>query len=110
MESDMQCPENLHNDAVRGVLEIAWPDGSRQHLSNALLRAQCRCAECSSLRLRSGTELSVSPQLRVVAIRPVGAYAVQFVFSDGHERGIFPWPFLKTLDQVAPSVPDTAGN
>ena len=109
----MHCPESLHNDAARGVLEIAWPDGSRQHLSNALLRAHCRCAECSSARLRSGAEPSapsVSPELRIVAIHPVGAYAAQFVFSDGHERGIYPWAFLKTLDQAAPSVPDTAGN
>jgi DUF971 family protein len=110
MESGMQCPESLHNDAVRGVLEIAWPGGSRQHLSNALLRAQCRCAECSSLRLRSGAELSVPLQLRIVAIRPVGAYAAQFIFSDGHERGIYPWAFLKALGQAAPPAPDTAGN
>lgn len=106
----MQCPASLHNDAALGVLEITWPDGSRQHLHNALLRAQCRCAECSSLRLRSGTALLIAPQLRIVAIRPVGAYAVQFVFSDGHERGIYPWAFLKILDQAAPPVPGTAGN
>lgn len=106
----MQCPESLHNDAVRGVLEIAWPDGSRQRLSNALLRAHCRCADCSSVRLRSGTELSVPLHLRIIEIRPVGTYAVQFIFSDGHERGIFPWSFLKTLGQTALSASDAAGN
>jgi DUF971 family protein len=93
----MQIPESLHNNAVQGVLEIAWPDGSRQRLDNASLRAQCRCADCSSLRLRSGAELPLLPHTRIVAIRAVGAYAAQFVFSDGHERGIFPWPFLKAL-------------
>jgi DUF971 family protein len=27
----------------------------------------------------------------------VGAYGVQFVFGDGHDRGIFPWRFLREL-------------
>jgi DUF971 family protein len=34
-------------------------------------------------------------------MRPVGSYAVQLVFSDGHERGIFPWVYLRELGQPA---------
>jgi DUF971 family protein len=95
----MQAPTGLHNDIAQRTLEVAWPDGSRQRLTHASLRAQCRCADCSSQRLRGGTEPAVSPQIAIIDIRPVGAYAVQFVFGDGHERGIFPWEYLKGLDR-----------
>ena len=30
-------------------------------------------------------------------VRAVGNYALQLVFSDGHERGIFPWGYLREL-------------
>jgi DUF971 family protein len=38
-----------------------------------------------------------APEVVITEIRMVGQYAAQFVFSDGHERGIFPWAFLKAL-------------
>jgi DUF971 family protein len=28
---------------------------------------------------------------------PVGHHAVPLVFSDGHDRGIYPWPYLAAL-------------
>lgn len=34
--------------------------------------------------------------VRVVQIESQG-YGVQLVFSDGHERGIYPWAYLRDL-------------
>jgi DUF971 family protein len=93
----MDYPESIGNDSVRGVLEVLWSDGTRQHLSNASLRRSCQCADCKSLRLRSGDLPAISDGIRIKDIRPVGSYAVQLVFSDGHERGIYPWSYLKGL-------------
>ncbi len=42
--------------------------------------------------------------LCVTDILPVGAYGVQFVFNDGHDRGIFPWVFLRELLERAVSL------
>lgn len=33
----------------------------------------------------------------IVAIEPVGNYAVKLVFSDGHDSGLFSWEYLYTL-------------
>jgi DUF971 family protein len=33
----------------------------------------------------------------VKAIEPVGMYAVKFVFSDGHDTGIYSWDYLYEL-------------
>jgi DUF971 family protein len=97
----MAAPLSLHNDGAAGVLTIGWDDDHEQRLDNVYLRSQCRCAECKSTVLRTGRALPVDPQTRITGIRPVGSYAVQLVFSDGHERGIFPWAYLRELGEPA---------
>ncbi len=77
------------------ALLLAWDDGEAQ-LPAARLRAACRCAECASARLR-GTSPPVDAAVELADARPVGHYAVQLVFSDGHERGIYPWGYLRSL-------------
>lgn len=46
-----------------------------------------------------GTPSSVGADVRLVDARPVGHYAVQLVFNDGHERGIYPWTYLDELSR-----------
>ena len=91
-------PETIQNNLSTGLLDILWNDGTRQRLSNGFLRNQCQCALCRSARLRKDRMLPVTPELRITAIQPIGTYGVQFVFSDGHERGIFPWIFIRDLE------------
>ncbi len=86
------------------ALALAWDDAGAR-LPAALLRAQCRCAECLSARLR-GTPVPVDPDTLLADARPVGHYAVQLVFSDGHERGIYPWALLRALADAGGVAPD----
>jgi prepilin-type processing-associated H-X9-DG protein len=37
----------------------------------------------------------------VTQIDPLGGYAVNLGFSDGHARGIFPWVYLRDLAREA---------
>lgn len=103
----MDTPLSLHNQGAPGILEIAWSDGSRQRLPHLLLRQRCQCADCKRARQEGLAELAVDAAVRVTGIRPVGSYGAQLLFSDGHERGIFPWIFLKTLQGAA--SPDLSG-
>jgi DUF971 family protein len=87
-------------------LILQWNSAQTTTLSAALLRQSCRCAECQSAKLQN-QPINVSPNLRILAIKPIGHYAAQLVFSDGHERGIFPWPYLRELGQRSiPHSPD----
>jgi DUF971 family protein len=98
----MPHPKALHNDARTGALEIVWDDDTRQQLDGALLRRRCPCADCKSLRRKNGAEADkITPPTpaQIKDIRLVGAYAAQITFSDGHDRGIFPWVYLKDLEQ-----------
>lgn len=99
----MTYPKSLRNDAAAGMLEIVWDDDTGQKLDNAMLRRRCQCADCKSLRLHSGAELKIDARTSIREIRIVGHYAAQFIFSDGHDRGIFPWIYLRDMISAAKS-------
>ena len=89
-------PQSLSNSRSAAMLTIEWTDGQAQQLSNRLLRGSCKCTECESAR-RQGS-LEAPPAVWIEQINPIGTYGVQLVFSDGHERGIFPWMYLRSLN------------
>lgn len=89
-------PLALNNSKRDALLTVEWSDGATQRLPNALLRRHCRCTECESAR-RAGTPASVPDGVVIDEINLIGSYGVQFVFSDGHERGIYPWLYLHGL-------------
>ena len=82
-------------------LSITWADGHESRLDVRTIRLACRCAVC--VDEWTGDErldpASVPADVRPIRIEPVGRYAIQFVWSDGHESGIFPYPLLRELDR-----------
>lgn len=98
----MKVPVELR--AQGATLLLIWPDGAHQRLPVAALRAACLCGHCRSARLRGqDPAASISPDLALTGIAPMG-YGVQLVFSDGHDRGIYPWNWLENF---APSARQT---
>lgn len=90
-------PSEIVNDKKARTLAITWDDGSGQQLPHALLRAQCKCTVCQSQRLLAGASQAAAEDISIEAIQQIGAYGIQLIFSDGHERGIYPWPYLREL-------------
>lgn len=102
----MEYPAEISNDKANGTLTIVWRDGVRQQWPHALLRANCKCTQCQSRRLLGAPSPQPAPgvapeHLRVQALEMVGNYGLQLVFSDGHERGIYPWPYLRAMPECA---------
>ncbi|EQL42928.1 hypothetical protein M770_33780 (plasmid) [Pseudomonas aeruginosa VRFPA03] len=62
-------------------------------IDHARLRAACPCAQCRAQRLR-GRIVAAEQGVRLRDIRLQG-YGVQLLFDDGHERGIYPWSYLR---------------
>jgi DUF971 family protein len=81
------------------VIEIRWKDGRVQKLGAATLRSRCPCATCRHLPL--AMEPSMFPGLSVVRTEPVGSYAFQFEFSDGHNQGAFSYDSLLAFPDEA---------
>ncbi|HZF17001.1 MAG TPA: DUF971 domain-containing protein [Steroidobacteraceae bacterium] len=79
------------------LLEVAFDDGSRYELPFEYLRVFSPSAEVRGHG--PGQEvLQVGKQdVTVLAVEPVGRYAVKLVFSDGHDTGLYTWSYLHEL-------------
>jgi len=81
------------------VLEITYSDGRAFRLPYEYLRVYSPSAEVRGHG--PGQEvLQVGKQaVEIRTLDPVGSYAVQPVFSDGHATGIYSWDYLYELGQ-----------
>jgi len=95
-------PVELRLERERSALHIAWPDGTASTLSAVRLREACRCAPCTAQRA-TGAPAPIAAALAIATIEPIGGYAVNIAFTDGHARGVFPWAFLRQLASEAAS-------
>jgi ATP-binding protein involved in chromosome partitioning len=81
------------------TLAIAWADGSETRIDVRELRLACGCAHC--VDEWSGEERldasSVPEDVHPLRIEPVGRYAIQIAWSDGHASGIYPFRRLREL-------------
>lgn len=89
------APVSIGNSTERQRLRLSWQDGREQYIDHVLLRQQCPCSQCRAFRLK-GMKPVVASSLCLVEINPQG-YGLQLVFSDGHQRGIYPWAYLAGL-------------
>jgi DUF971 family protein len=96
-----QLPVAVVNHEASAVLELRWQDGSVSRLPHPLLRTRCRCAACQQLERREGRLPEADATIRLDAIHPISDKGLNLVFSDGHGRGIFPWPYLHELGLIA---------
>ncbi|PVZ40269.1 gamma-butyrobetaine hydroxylase-like domain-containing protein [Pseudomonas sp. CC120222-01a] len=90
----MDSPSAIRNQREAGQLTVQWQD-AEQVISHARLRGACPCSQCRAARLRGAIGV-VQDDVRVERIEPQG-YGVQLLFSDGHQRGIYPWKYLRGL-------------
>lgn len=83
----------------RSRIEIVWDDGHVSSWSPLELRRQCYCAHCNEFR-RAGEQVFPRPggaeAISVSEGRLVGAYGITFIWSDGHEYGIYRWDLLRS--------------
>ncbi len=80
-----------------GAVTIVWRDG-RSDLHRARdLRLACPCAHCVDEHTSRPLldPATVPADLTAVAHKPIGNYAVQFTFSDGHSTGLYSYTVLR---------------
>jgi DUF971 family protein len=99
-------PTEIRLTQGRKQLEIEWLDGARSSLDAGYLRAHCRSSRAVRRSL-DGTD-TAPDDLRITDVQMVGAYAVNLAFSDGDDRGIYPWPYLRALSGLGDEDGDVA--
>ncbi len=92
-------------DPDRRIVRIAWSDGAATRISARSLRQNCPCASCVDewTHKRTLDPSSVPEGLAIAALQPVGNYAVQFQFGDGHDTGLYDWAYLRELAEKNPA-------
>lgn len=85
---------------------ISWPDGRACHYPYRYLRLQCGCAACveEMTGRRVLVAASVTEDIVAADFFIVGRYAVQFLWSDGHSTGIYPFDTLLKLAEKDAAV------
>jgi DUF971 family protein len=79
------------------VLEVSFDDGASFRIPFELMRVYSPSAEVQGHGPGQEVLQTGKREVDIVAIEPIGHYAVKPVFSDGHESGIFSWDYLYQL-------------
>ena len=92
-----------------GGLDIVWADGHRSHYDFVFLRDECPCATCDDQRRKkesakvpgavggSSVLPIYKPKVSARGAKPLGNYALQIEFTDGHSTGIYSYDHLRTI-------------
>lgn len=89
-------PRSIEASATGAHLEVEWEDGACARIDAAALWAGCRSAVAVRRRI-DGRRLEAPAGLVITRLSPIGSYGVNIAFSDGHDRGIFPWQLLRDI-------------
>ena len=93
----MPRPTEIHLHQVSRVLDLTFDDGRKFELPVEYLRVHSPSAEVRGHGPGQETLQVGKREVNITAIDPVGVYAVKFVFSDGHDTGIYSWDYLYEL-------------
>jgi DUF971 family protein len=90
-------PVDIHARNETKELVVKWADGHTSTIPVKRLRGYCPCAECQG-HGGDAYRFVENKAAGIFEATPVGRYAINFKFSDGHATGIFRWDFLRQLD------------
>jgi DUF971 family protein len=79
------------------LLEVGFSDGARFRIPLELMRVYSPSAEVQGHGPGQETLQTGKRTVELLALDPVGNYAVQPRFSDGHDSGIYTWDYLYFL-------------
>jgi len=95
------------------TLVMTWNDGHVSPFPIRYLRDECPCAGCKGETvLLHSFHPSPQPEMpgryALKSITPVGNYAIQVVWGDGHDTGLYAWDYLRSIcpcDECAQTRP-----
>lgn len=94
-------PDDLQQ--IGNELAIKWPGGGESFILLENLRRACPCAGCQGEtdimgNLYKNPAAKLTPAaFQLVRLIRVGGYAIQPVWADGHNTGIFSFEYLRRL-------------
>jgi len=93
---------------IGNELAVKWDDGAESFIALETLRRACPCAGCKGEtdimgNLYRGPEKALQPEsFKLLQVMPVGGYALQPRWADGHSTGLYSFDYLRRLADVPP--------
>ena len=99
LNHDTPTPRSLTVHGQSRVLEISFSDGAEFRLPFELMRIYSPSAEVAGHGPGQEVLQTGKRDVLLTELEPVGNYAVQPRFSDGHDTGIYSWDYLYFLGE-----------
>jgi len=84
-------------DKLKNLLHITFDQIGTKSISSELLRVESPSAEVQGHGYGKKKTPEGKSQVKIVSIKAVGNYAINIIFDDGHNTGIFSWEYLFEL-------------
>ena len=94
LDKTTSSPTEIKLHQKSRMLEIAYADGKSFTLPSEFLRVYSPSAEVRGHGPGQEVLQVGKKNVEITAVEPVGSYAVQLTFSDGHDSGIYSWDYL----------------
>ena len=92
-------PREIRLETAERVLEVDFSDGTKRLYPAELLRVESPSAEVRGHGPGQKKIVAGKREVGILAVEPVGNYAVLIRFDDGHDTGLFSWDYLYNLGQ-----------
>jgi DUF971 family protein len=90
-------PVELRLKTAEKLLEIDFDDGERFRLPAEYLRVESPSAEVQGHNPSQKQLVHGRAHVGIIAVEPVGNYAIRIKFDDLHDTGIYSWTYLYKL-------------
>lgn len=97
LQTGAPAPTNITAHSKAKVLEVAFSDGASFRIPFELMRIYSPSAEVQGHGPGQEVLQTGKRKVALLALEPIGNYAVQPTFTDGHDTGIFSWDYLYFL-------------
>ena len=94
LTSNTPTPTSITVHQQSRALQVAFSDGSEFRIPFELMRVYSPSAEVQGHGPGQEVLQTGKRDVDLTSLQPVGNYAVQPTFSDGHDTGIFSWDYL----------------
>lgn len=94
VDKDVPSPTEIKLHQKSRILEISFANGKTFQLPCEFLRVYSPSAEVRGHGPGQEVLQVGKKNVEIKKIEPVGTYAIQFTFSDGHDTGIYSWDLL----------------
>jgi DUF971 family protein len=96
-EQGAPAPTEIRLHQKSRVMELSFSDGRAFRLPYELLRVYSPSAEVRGHGPGQEVLQAGKRNVEITSVEPVGSYAIQICFSDGHDTGIYSWELLYEL-------------